>query len=145
MKKLLKFIAPVLVLALSIGVVSALSAAKPAPEKKEESQRLISLYVDEVQSEYVTISVKTQGEVRAKTPGLYVVVIGLAQHRLGLVVDELLGERDIVIKSLGRALSGVRGIAGATELGHQRAVLVLDVPGIVEESIGGSNQQGEAA
>ena len=67
MKKLLKIIAPVVVLALSIGVVTALSAAKPAPEKKEESQRLISLYVDEVTSDTVTISVQAQGEVRPKT------------------------------------------------------------------------------
>ena len=67
MKKLLKIITPVVVLAVSIGVVGALSAAKPAPEKKEESQRLVSLYVDEVKSDQVTISVKTQGEVRPKT------------------------------------------------------------------------------
>jgi len=66
-KKLLKITAPVFVLALSIGVVSALSAAKPAPEKKEESQRFISLYVDEVKSDNVTISVQTQGEVSPKT------------------------------------------------------------------------------
>ena len=67
MKKLLKIIAPVMVLVVSIGVVGALSAAKPAPEKKEESQRLVSLYVDEVRSDEVTISVETQGEVRPKT------------------------------------------------------------------------------
>ncbi len=67
MKKLLKVIAPILVIAVSIGVVQALSAAKPAPEKKEESQRFISLYVDEVKSDTVTISVKSQGEVRPKT------------------------------------------------------------------------------
>lgn len=67
MKKFLKIITPVLVLMVSIGVVQALSAAKPAPEKKEESQRLISLYVDEVKSDTVTISVQTQGEVRPKT------------------------------------------------------------------------------
>ena len=67
MKKLLKISAPILVLALSIGVVQALSAARPAPEKKQESQRLISLYVDEVKSDTVTISVQTQGEVRPKT------------------------------------------------------------------------------
>ena len=67
MKKLLKIIAPVLVLVVSIGVVQALSAAKPAPEKKEESQRLVSLYVDEVKSDQVTISVQTQGDVRPKT------------------------------------------------------------------------------
>jgi RND family efflux transporter MFP subunit len=66
-KKLLKIITPFLVLVVSIGVVGALSAAKPAPEKKEESQRLVSLYVDEVKSDEVTISVQTQGEVRPKT------------------------------------------------------------------------------
>ncbi len=67
MNKLLKIAAPVIIVAASIVVVSALSAAKPAPEKKEESQRLISLYVDEVKSETVTISVHAQGEVRPKT------------------------------------------------------------------------------
>lgn len=67
MNKLLKIAAPVMVIAASIGVVSALSAAKPAPEKKEESQRFISLYVDEVKSDTVTISVHAQGEVRPKT------------------------------------------------------------------------------
>ena len=67
MKKLLKIISPVLVLVVSIGIVQGLSAAKPEPEKKEETQRLISLYVDEVTSDMVTISVQTQGEVRPKT------------------------------------------------------------------------------
>jgi len=65
-KKLLKIIAPMLVLLVSIAVVQALNAAKPAPEKKEESQRIISLYVDEVKSDMVTLSVSTQGEVRPK-------------------------------------------------------------------------------
>ena len=67
MKKLLKIISPILVLVVSIGIVQALGAAKPEPEKKEEEQRLISLYVDEVTSDTVTISVQTQGEVRPKT------------------------------------------------------------------------------
>jgi len=65
--KLWKLTAPVIVLAGSIGVVFALNAAKPPPEKKAESQRLVSLYVDEVKSELVTISVQTYGEVRPKT------------------------------------------------------------------------------
>ena len=67
MKKLLKIISPILVLVVSIGIVQGLSAAKPEPEKKEEAQRLVSLYVDEVKSDTVTISVQTQGEVRPKT------------------------------------------------------------------------------
>jgi len=66
-KKMLKIIAPLVVLVVSIGINHALSAAKPAPEKKEKSQRLVSLFVDEVKSAMVTLSVQTQGEVRPKT------------------------------------------------------------------------------
>jgi two-component system chemotaxis sensor kinase CheA len=62
-------------------------------------------------------------------------VVGLAQHRLGIVVDELVGQQDIVIKSLGKALGGIPGIAGATELGGQQIVLVLDVGALVEEAL----------
>jgi two-component system chemotaxis sensor kinase CheA len=64
----------------------------------------------------------------------FVVVVGLAQHRVGLVIDELVGQEDIVVKSLGAALEGTPGIAGATELGGKRTVLVLDVAAIVEEA-----------
>ncbi len=67
MKRLLKILAPILVLVISFGVVQALSAAKPPPEKKEETQRLISLHVNEVKSDMVTLSVQAQGEVRPKT------------------------------------------------------------------------------
>jgi two-component system, chemotaxis family, sensor kinase CheA len=65
----------------------------------------------------------------------FVVVVGLAQHRIGLCVDELVGQQDIVIKPLGRALATVPGIAGATELGGKKTVLVLDVAAIVEEAV----------
>jgi len=67
---------------------------------------------------------------------LFVVVVGIAQHRVGLVVDELVGQQDIVIKPLGRALSGLAGIAGATELAGQKTVLVLDIPSLVETALG---------
>ncbi len=64
----------------------------------------------------------------------FVVVVGLAQHRIGLLVDELIGQEDIVVKPLGAALDGTPGIAGATELGGKRTVLVLDVAAIVDET-----------
>lgn len=66
---------------------------------------------------------------------LYVVVVGLAQHRVGLVVDELLGQQDVVIKPLGSAVRNVPGIAGATELGANRTVLLLDVGRLVDEGV----------
>jgi two-component system chemotaxis sensor kinase CheA len=67
---------------------------------------------------------------------IYVVVVGLAQHRVGLVVDDLVGQQDVVIKPLGKALRGVPGIAGATELGANRTVLLLDVGKLVDEAMG---------
>jgi two-component system chemotaxis sensor kinase CheA len=63
----------------------------------------------------------------------FVVIAQVADRRLGLVVDELIGQRDIVIKPLGKSLSRTRGFAGATELGDQRVALVLDVAALIEE------------
>jgi len=63
----------------------------------------------------------------------FVVVVGVGNHRLGCVVDQLIGQQDIVIKPLGKSLDGVRGFAGATELGDQHVGLVIDAPAIVEE------------
>lgn len=66
---------------------------------------------------------------------LFVVVVGLAQNRMGLVVDSVQGQQDIVIKSLGRFMSHVPGIAGATHLANQQTVLVLDVGELIEEAL----------
>jgi two-component system chemotaxis sensor kinase CheA len=63
----------------------------------------------------------------------FVVIAQMGNRRLGFVVDELVGQQDIVIKALGKSLSKVRGFAGATELGDQRVALVLDVASLVEE------------
>ena len=67
----------------------------------------------------------------------FVVVAALGQRRLGLVVDFLYGQEDIVIKPLGKSLAQVRGFAGATELGDQRVGLVLDAAGLIEEVLAG--------
>jgi two-component system chemotaxis sensor kinase CheA len=62
----------------------------------------------------------------------FVVLVGLAERRLGLVVDRLRGQQEIVIKPLGKRLAETPGIAGATELGDKRVVLVLDVESLIE-------------
>src|SRR5512138_3165958 len=67
------------------------------------------------------------------TDPFYVVVVGLAQERLGISVDDLLGQQDVVVKPLGKALRGIRGISGATDLGTLHTVLVLDVGAIIED------------
>nr|WP_211193639.1 chemotaxis protein CheA [Pyxidicoccus fallax] len=65
----------------------------------------------------------------------FVVVVGLAQERLGIAVDELHGQQDIVTKPLGGRLQSIRGISGATDLGNRRTVLVLDVAALLEEGM----------
>jgi two-component system chemotaxis sensor kinase CheA len=67
----------------------------------------------------------------------FVVVVGLAQERLGVAVDGLVGQQDIVVKPLGAHLQAVRGIAGATDLGTRNTVLVLDVGTIIEDVTSG--------
>lgn len=64
----------------------------------------------------------------------FVVVAQVGERRLGLVVDSIAGQQDIVIKALGPSLSELKGFAGATELGDERVGLVLDAAAIVEET-----------
>lgn len=64
-------------------------------------------------------------------PALIVARVGT--RRLGFVVDDLVGQEQIVVKSFGPSLSHVRGFAGATDLGDHRVALVLDVPALLED------------
>ncbi len=77
------------------------------------------------------------GHGSADADKLYVVVVGLAEKRLGLVVDSLRGQQEVVIKPLGEVFQEVPGVAGATELGDKKAILVLDVGALIEEATHG--------
>ena len=51
----------------------------------------------------------------------------------------VLGQQDVVIKPLGKALGFVKGVAGAAELGNQKTILVLDVAGLMSEVLRGES------
>ena len=74
-----------------------------------------------------------------KVSRCFVAVVGLAEKKLGIVVDDLLGQQDVVIKSLGSTLSFVKGISGAADLGNQKTILVLDVGGLMGEALRGDS------
>ena len=57
----------------------------------------------------------------------YVVIIGVAEAKLGIIVDTLVGQEEIVIKSMGDYLQNIPGIAGATIRGDGRVTLIIDV------------------
>lgn len=63
--------------------------------------------------------------------GRYMVVIGLAEMRIGLAVDRVLGKEEVVIKPLGPFLGSIPGIAGATIMGDGRVALIIDVSTLV--------------
>ncbi len=65
----------------------------------------------------------------------FAVVVGMGDLRVGLLVDRLDGQQDTVIKPIHGPIKSVRGIAGATELGDQAPVLVIDVSSLVEDAV----------
>lgn len=89
--------------------------------------------------------VRMNESMRLDTPAsrvpqdLYVVIVGLAEQRIGLVVDRLIGEQEVVIKSLSRFCGDVQGINGATILGDGNVALIVDVNGVVNAE----NQKGK--
>lgn len=60
----------------------------------------------------------------------YIVVVGLAEKKIGIIIDKFLGQEEVVIKSLGDYLGTTEGIAGATILGDGRIRLIVDLIGL---------------
>jgi two-component system chemotaxis sensor kinase CheA len=77
--------------------------------------------------------VEAEGGVSNPEDGLVVMVENEGETRC-LLVDQVLGKQEVVIKSLGEILKGVRTLAGGTILGDGRVGLILDVAGLCEES-----------
>ncbi len=71
---------------------------------------------------------------------LTVVIVSVAEKRMGLIVDKLLGEQEIVMKSMGKQLTKVTGIAGATVLGSGQVILVLHTADLIKLSAAVSSQ-----
>ena len=70
-----------------------------------------------------------------KSDRSFAVVVGLGMRKIGLLVDELIGQPQIVIKSLGEYFKGLSGFAGAAEIGKHEVILVLDVESLIEKSL----------
>jgi two-component system chemotaxis sensor kinase CheA len=69
-------------------------------------------------------------DTKAQSP--YVVIVAIGTKRVGFVVDELLGQQEIVIKSLGEYLGNIPGIAGSTILGDGSVIMIIDVGELID-------------
>lgn len=81
----------------------------------------------------ITLDQVTGDPDKKKTNTQYVVNIAVGIDRVGLVVDELLGQQEIVIKSLGNYLVNIEGIAGSTIIGDGSVIMILDTQGIIKK------------
>ncbi|MBJ6752244.1 chemotaxis protein CheA [Geomonas anaerohicana] len=70
-------------------------------------------------------------EVYTDRDTCYVVIVGVAEKRIGLIVTRLLGQQEVAIKSLGKFLSNLPGIGGSTIMGDGRVALIVDPIGLV--------------
>lgn len=66
----------------------------------------------------------------------HVVIVSVGTQRVGFVVDQLIGQEEVVIKPLGKMLAGTPGMAGATITGDGRIALILDVPSMLKRYVG---------
>lgn len=65
----------------------------------------------------------------------FAVIVGHGDRRIGLLVDEFLGQQEIVIKPLGEYFEGIRGYAGASEIGRHKVILVLDTEALISDAL----------
>jgi chemosensory pili system protein ChpA (sensor histidine kinase/response regulator) len=79
-------------------------------------------------AQYVGMEAGPMPEGDAAIP---VVLVRAGEHSTGLVADELVGSREIVVKPVGPQIASIRGISGATILGDGRVVIILDIGALV--------------
>ena len=85
---------------------------------------------------YLKTWLVNDGSVGTSEDGAHVVIVTVGTQRVGFVVDQLVGQEEVVIKPLGKMLHGTPGMAGATITGDGRIALILDVPSMLKRYAG---------
>jgi two-component system chemotaxis sensor kinase CheA len=123
-------------------VIPTTSVERALRVKKEEIQTVENR--ETIQVDQQAVALVRLGEV-LELPGknprgdsaehLQGVVLGSAERRIAFVVDEILNEQEVLVKTLGKQLSRVRNIAGATVLGAGQVVPILNVPDLMKSAV----------
>jgi two-component system, chemotaxis family, sensor kinase CheA len=81
------------------------------------------------------VSLRREFAIEGTAPAIeQVVITSVNGQRIGFVVDQVIGEHQTVIKSLGRMYRDVRGLSGATILGDGKVALILDIPQLIQRA-----------
>ncbi len=97
--------------------------------KTVQNQEVISLRQEVLP--LISLQERLTGQSAARQEEIPVVVVAVGDKKLGLIVDELLGQQEIVIKSLSKVLGDLKGIAGATVLGSGKVALILNISTLI--------------
>jgi two-component system chemotaxis sensor kinase CheA len=117
----------------AIPLSSVLETVVISPESIRSLEGKPVLKIREQTLPLVRLSTIFEQDEEAADEPVYAVIVGIAEKRVAFAVDDLVSQRDVVIKTLGNHLQGLKGICGATDLGDQRTVLILDVAELIEE------------
>ena len=115
-------------MAISLGYIDRVIDYKDELIKKTNNKEVI-VYNDAV-IPLIRVSKKLQTETSSKDKK-YIVIVKVGEKIVGLLVDSLLGQQEIVIKPLGKTLQGLKEYIGATILGDGLVTLILDVAALV--------------
>jgi two-component system chemotaxis sensor kinase CheA len=113
--------------AIPLGVIDSTISISPNDIKTIQSQEVILLrgqIIPIVRLARVLCVPRMDEELPEE---LSVVIVHVGDYRLGIIVDSLIGQQEIVIKSIGKLLVGIKAIAGGTVLGNGQVALILDV------------------
>ena len=118
---------------LPLAKLTDLFLIKPAINQDDDIQKSDSTDREGTRAVVQTVErpkKRTKREDKSKAP-VYVVVVGSAEKQVGLIVDRLIGEQEVVIKSLGNFIGKIPGVSGATILGDGQMALIADVEGVI--------------
>ncbi len=113
--------------AIPLGSVDETTMIKSEDIKMVQNQEVIVLRGNVLPLFRLASLLEIPGEAAANKDEMYVVIVRKAERQIGLVVDTLIGQQEIVIKSLGKILGGIPGIAGAIVAGDGFVRLIIDI------------------
>ncbi|MGI9951234.1 chemotaxis protein CheA [Moorellaceae bacterium AZ2] len=120
------------VYAFPLANVVEIIEVEPSQVKRVQHQEVTVVRGQVLPLVHLARALGLKGDRRTAEDKAAVVIVGLAEKRVGFIVDSLIGEQEIVIKSLGNYIGKIPGIAGATIMGDGRVALILDIHSLIE-------------
>ncbi|MBP2650235.1 MAG: cheA2 [Firmicutes bacterium] len=113
--------------AIPLGSIDSTINIKPSDIKTIQDQEVILLRGQIIPIVRLDKKLGVESASDENKDELFVVIVHMGEQKAGVIVDTLIGQQEIVIKSLGKLLAGIKVLAGATILGNGQVALILDV------------------